>query len=664
MYCKLILDLKDSEPISSFMLMENIKTYNKLFEEKAYLYVSSHAQKEICILAIVLDSSDMVSWMREVRQMMRIPGSKVFGRELTLKEAQKSDSSFARKIKHYLESLAIYEYDLESLARVYHYEEGVFANEQKAEMQSLSLKEELKRIQKSKQTSFIGHPVHYIISSENETDKPTLGSLLNELHTHHRLPSQKIGFVDLRVKYSQRERDYEDGTFLRDMLKDFSVAPKMNLYGTIVVDLRKLVLPKTSEIDLEQLLVKELFHYIQPYRNKVLLIFSVTGHQSHLIELLKNMGNLTFVELTDELSYQDAASYLQDKAKQENLQADEQLLEDLSPQIKTYSLSELNQIFENWQDYQLNLQTNSQYTQFFEAKGFIVGKGQAKGSAYEELHQMIGLQHVKESILQIVDYAKVQKLRKNRGLSIEQPAQHMIFSGSPGTAKTTVARLFARILKENGVLPIGNLIEVGRADLIGKYTGWTAKIVREKFEEAKGSVLFIDEAYSLVEQEGSYGDEAINTIVQEMENHREDVIVIFAGYPDKMEEFIESNPGLRSRISFHLRFDDYRAEELFQIFELMLQKQDLVLDEEAVKKVKYLLEEAKKIEDFGNGRFVRTLIEKARMKQASRLLKKSSTRISNAKLKLLRTEDFEMLGEQNIREERKIGFRKEKRVSH
>jgi SpoVK/Ycf46/Vps4 family AAA+-type ATPase len=133
----------------------------------------------------------------------------------------------------------------------------------------------------------------------------------------------------------------------------------------------------------------------------------------------------------------------------------------------------------------------------------------------------------------------------------------MIFTGNPGTAKTTVARLVAQILKENGILSNGNLYEVGRSNLVGKYVGHTAPLVRDAFNLAQGSVLFIDEAYSLVDDSpGSFGDEAINTIVQEMENRRDDMVVIFAGYPKPMEEFLNRNEGLRSRIAFHVAFDD------------------------------------------------------------------------------------------------------------
>ena len=146
---------------------------------------------------------------------------------------------------------------------------------------------------------------------------------------------------------------------------------------------------------------------------------------------------------------------------------------------------------------------------------------------------------------QALNFYKAQKLFKEKGLPDSRPAMHMVFTGNPGTAKTTVARLFAGIMKENQLLSEGRLFELGRSDLVGKYVGWTAQIVKEKFRKARGSVLFIDEAYSLLDGDSSlYGDEAINTIVQEMENCREDTVVIFAGYPREMEQFLSRNPGL------------------------------------------------------------------------------------------------------------------------
>ena len=219
----------------------------------------------------------------------------------------------------------------------------------------------------------------------------------------------------------------------------------------------------------------------------------------------------------------------------------------------------------------------------------------------------------------------------------------MIFTGNPGTAKTSVARLFAQIMKDNDVLAQGRLIECGRADLVGRYVGWTAPTIKNKFKEAEGSVLFIDEAYSLVDdRNGSYGDEAINTIVQEMENHREDVVVIFAGYPDKMEEFLNKNPGLRSRIAYHVPFDDYNVDELCSIADLISKKKGLILAEDAREKLHDVFSNALKNSDFGNGRYVRNVIEKAKMAQASRLVASDYNRINSDDVRTIVASDIEM----------------------
>ena len=188
----------------------------------------------------------------------------------------------------------------------------------------------------------------------------------------------------------------------------------------------------------------------------------------------------------------------------------------------------------------------------------------------------------------------------------------------------------------------GELIEVGRNDLVARYVGWTAKTVKAKFAEAKGSVLFIDEAYSLLDDRaGSFGDEAINTIVQEMENAREDTIVVFAGYPNEMEHFLSRNPGLSSRIAYHINFPDYSEEELFEIVILMLQEQNLKLDKSAIPRVKNILASGCRQENFGNGRYVRNILDKAKMKQASRLVTSDPSIIANDNINMLTCDDFE-----------------------
>ena len=270
---------------------------------------------------------------------------------------------------------------------------------------------------------------------------------------------------------------------------------------------------------------------------------------------------------------------------------------------------------------------------------------------------MIGLDDAKKDINQALNYYKAQKLFADKGMKNDHPTMHMVFTGNPGTAKTTVARLFARIMKENDLLSKGNLVEVGRGDLVGKYIGWTAPTIQNKFREAQGSVLFIDEAYSLVDdREGSFGDEAINTIVQEMENHRDDVVVIFAGYPDKMEGFIQKNPGLRSRIAYHVSFSDYDTESLCEIAKLIAKQKGLTFTEDACNKLKDLFDTARNESDFGNGRYVRNVIEKAKMAQATRLLTMNFDSVRNEDVSTIAAEDIELPRASTKSKTKQIGF--------
>lgn len=298
-------------------------------------------------------------------------------------------------------------------------------------------------------------------------------------------------------------------------------------------------------------------------------------------------------------------------ASKHGTRANKRLLAKLEPD-KGYLAPELRVLFDDWYNHELKTSIYPQYQEIATVKS-EVAKTAPKGSAYDELMEMIGLDEAKKVMNRALNYYKAQKLFADKGMKADHPAMHMVFTGNPGTAKTSVARLFAKIMKENNLLSKGNLIEVGRGDLIGKYVGWTAPTIQKKFKEAKGSVLFIDEAYSLVDdRSGSFGDEAINTIVQEMENHREDVIVIFAGYPDQMEVFLQKNPGLRSRIAFHIPFEDYSSNELCQIAGLIASKKGLKLTKEAQKKLLDVFNTAKTTSDFGNGRYARNVIEQAK----------------------------------------------------
>lgn len=205
----------------------------------------------------------------------------------------------------------------------------------------------------------------------------------------------------------------------------------------------------------------------------------------------------------------------------------------------------------------------------------------------------------------------------------------MIFSGNPGTAKTTVAKLFAEIMKDEKVLSTGNFVEVGRADLVGDHVGATAPLVKRKFKEAQGGVLFIDEAYSLCDSyENGFGDEAINTLVAEMENCKHSVIVIFAGYPLPMKQFLDRNPGMSSRIAFQIDFKDYSVDELCEITELMLRRKEMMITSSAMGKIRKNFECIIKQKDYGNGRYVRKVLEEAEMNLAERLSQMDESEIT------------------------------------
>lgn len=241
--------------------------------------------------------------------------------------------------------------------------------------------------------------------------------------------------------------------------------------------------------------------------------------------------------------------------------------------------------------------------------------------SHDELDCLIGLDNIKIQVDKIIKTFKFYRKMANEGLFDSNiSSRHMVFTGNPGTAKTTVAySLYQKLLMENIIG--GKFVTCGRADLIGKYVGWTAIQVREKFQEAIGGVLFIDEAYSLVEGgDNDFGKEAISTIIQEMEDNRGNVIVIFAGYPREMKAFIDSNPGLKSRINFYIDFPDYDIDELVDIMVYLARVQRLEFSDKAIEVSKEFIKRYMNKPNFGNGRWVRNYIDKILMNHASRLM--------------------------------------------
>ena len=260
----------------------------------------------------------------------------------------------------------------------------------------------------------------------------------------------------------------------------------------------------------------------------------------------------------------------------------------------------------------------------------------------DELNSLIGLKRVKDIVNDLIIYQKVQKIREEKGLYSQKNTLHLAFTGNPGTGKTTVARIVGRIYKQIGLLSKGHFIEVSRTDLIAGYQGQTALKVKDVIERAKGGVLFIDEAYSITENDhsDSYGRECLTELTKALEDYRSDLVVIVAGYTEPMKQFFESNPGLKSRFNTFIEFDDYSAEELIGILDKMATENDYTISDELKTKVRACFDCAisKKDDNFSNGRLVRNIYDNLVMEHAKRVVDISDPSVEE--LSVLEKEDF------------------------
>lgn len=521
---------------------------------------------------------------------------------------------------------------------------------------SQSLYEEIDRIySKENQKVYYGHPVHYLISSgEWEAARDIYELLLEALRANGRLLSNRQVLI----------RNVRRGTYRDERYRKVLEAAEG---GVVIIEMK-------TEDDMGRFASD--FHEFTKITGKILeqrkkdtlfLFVEIMGKSFKSSDAMNNIVNKADVIQITEGSgtYEQAKSYLAELTKKADFvladpsSADGNDASEYLPQADTYSVTDIFKAYNAWYGSGLK---NHVYKAYQSQKTFKVELTETENHPYEELRSMIGLRKVKEVVDQIISASKVLKVRERMGLNTEGASLHMLFSGNPGTAKTSVARLIAKILKEEDILKSGKFVECGRQDLVGKYVGWTAKIVEDRFKEAQGGVLFIDEAYSLVDDSNTYGAEAINTIIQLMENYRNEVIVIFAGYTQKMKVFLDQNEGLRSRIAFHLDFPDYDADELTEILRLMAAKREYVIAEDAFESCRIIFENALMAENFGNGRYVRNLLEQAILRQSERILAESAElekigkELSREELCLLSKGDFRQIPQGEKKTEFKMGF--------
>ena len=491
-------------------------------------------------------------------------------------------------------------------------------------------KEELHRILRGKKRDvFLGNPATYLIVSKEETARRVMiRNLVSALGKKGRLQSQRYTIVNLEDRECSLERLEE--------LYDISQG------ATIYIRVDDDNFPD-GEKNHGYLDVKKVCEIVKKKGAKTLTVFAMETISDKNRNKLENyMLGVPMLVFTDNTYKKEKAkNVLLSMAQDENFTISQDLLEKVEKTERSYTYGELTEVYNVWRAEYMGTDVFPEYKKFVRHVA-EEEKQVSKSDAYKKLQEMIGLTQAKKVIDGAINYFKLQQEYKLRGIEFNRPAMHMCFTGRPGTAKTTVARLVAEILKDNDILSEGKLVEVDRSQLVGRFVGHTAPQVKEMFDKAKGSVLFIDEAYSLVEdRKGSYGSEAINEIVQEMENRREDTIVILAGYPDEMKELLEWNPGMKSRIAFHVSFDDYTENELLDITKLLAKERGMKIDKKAEEKLLSIYAHARKDKAFGNGRFARNLLEKAKFNQANRFMQKNLRFVSDDEICTLIADDFD-----------------------
>lgn len=399
---------------------------------------------------------------------------------------------------------------------------------------------------------------------------------------------------------------------------------------------------------------KEIMEYMVKYPEKIyILVDNETFRFKRDGEINAYFGDyITWYMEIEEISKENNQDYIKKVLEENNFKIDQQntFVEKLSEQPFWKIRDELTNIILECKAKNINKIDDETIKNKLKRKYYKEDKKKDKTKGLEDLDSMIGMKEVKEQIEKVVNFVKVSKDRKN------MPMLHMCFLGNPGTGKTTVARVVGKIFAEEKILSEKErFVEVHGRDLIAKYVGWTAQTTKDKVEQAANGVLFIDEAYSLQPRDHKgFEEEAIATLIKEMEDKRDKLCVIMAGYTNEMEELLSANPGFNSRIQFKIEFPDYTEEELYEIFKQLAKKEKYKISPN-IKQIllEYFKVERKK-ENFGNAREVRNLFEKVKFEQASRICKNKEDKID-----VIKKADIENIVLKNTEpktEKIKIGF--------
>lgn len=479
------------------------------------------------------------------------------------------------------------------------------------------LNDEIDRIHRTKPDKFIGYPCIYVLPSGS---LDAISILMKELYENNRLRSKYI------YRNTTVDNYYSIGAPENEIITDeYLIADQST--DMAVMDGNK----KYSINDISVL-----------YQSRQIFICSSKSKDFWISTCNKFGVPCVYIDTTADIvndtEIHDYIKSFLEKRNDPEIEITEELIDELTCMMnknltkrKKYNRLHLFNSLTHFFD--MTYKVHKQFHEYM-----AIGKVSddfGKGDAMRRLNELIGLKDAKNNIKSILNTFLYANAVSSVSVYSVLENRNMVFAGNPGTCKTTIARILSDVLYENNILKKPTIKEVGRQDLVGKYVGWTASIVKEAYEDAVGGILFIDEAYSLSQDRGGYGIEAINTIVQCMENYRHDVITIFAGYSEEMIHFLESNPGFKSRIGFYINFPNYTVDELGQIFEKMVKDKGLKVTSEAVKEVKKLFKTKMLSKDFGNGRFVRNILDKVIANHANRMISKYDNLFEAPKLEML-----------------------------